>query len=102
MRASDINELYAQAYADERLCHVGKDVPDVIEVEGKHGWKMGGVQVHSSGKRVVVVVSHIEAESYGRDWVLIVIAGRAGQPTQGCCDTVHAGEREATCRRNIG
>lgn len=32
-----------------------KGVVDVRDVEGQHGWTMGGVQVHSEGKRVVVV-----------------------------------------------
>lgn len=57
IRASEVSELYEQKYAEERLCLVGKAVPDVTEAEGKHGWRMGGVQVHSGGKRVVVVVS---------------------------------------------
>lgn len=55
MRASEVLELYQQKYAGERLLEVGTAVPDVRDIEGKHGWKMGGVQVHSSGKRVVVV-----------------------------------------------
>ncbi|KAK8843320.1 N-acetyl-gamma-glutamyl-phosphate reductase [Kwoniella newhampshirensis] len=55
MRASEILELYEAKYGSERLCVVGKGVPDVKEAEGKHGWRVGGVQVHSSGKRVVVV-----------------------------------------------
>jgi len=57
MRSSEVTELYEEKYGAEKLCIVGKGVPDVREVEGKHGWRMGGVQVHSSGKRVVVVVS---------------------------------------------
>jgi N-acetyl-gamma-glutamyl-phosphate reductase/acetylglutamate kinase len=55
IRASEVNELYEQKYAGERLIKLQKGVPDVIEGQGKHGWRMGGVQVHSSGKRVVVV-----------------------------------------------
>ena len=57
MRASEVIELYHEKYGSERMCTVGKGVPDVREVEGRHGWRMGGVQVHSAGKRVVVVVS---------------------------------------------
>jgi N-acetyl-gamma-glutamyl-phosphate reductase/acetylglutamate kinase len=57
MRAANVLELYEQKYVGERMCLVGKGVPDVTEAEGRHGWRMGGVQVHSSGKRVVVVVS---------------------------------------------
>lgn len=65
MRASEVSELYEEKYGNERMCTVGKDVPDVREAEGRHGWKMGGVQVHSSGKRVVVVVSlsHLRSTS---------------------------------------
>ncbi|RXK39280.1 acetylglutamate kinase [Tremella mesenterica] len=56
MRASEIQDLYFEKYDKEGLLRVGKEVPDVIrDVEGKHGWRMGGIQVHSSGKRVVVV-----------------------------------------------
>lgn len=54
-RASEIQELYAEKYGNERLCIVDKAVPDVTVAEGKHGWRMGGVQVHSGLKRVVVV-----------------------------------------------
>jgi hypothetical protein len=60
MRASNVVELYEQQYSGERMCIVGKGVPDVTEAEGRHGWRMGGVQVHSSGKRVVVVVSQVK------------------------------------------
>jgi N-acetyl-gamma-glutamyl-phosphate reductase/acetylglutamate kinase len=57
MRASEVIELYEQKYGGEKMCVVGKGVVDVKDAEGKHGWRVGGVQVHSSGKRVVVVVS---------------------------------------------
>jgi N-acetyl-gamma-glutamyl-phosphate reductase/acetylglutamate kinase len=58
MRASEVIALYEEKYGSEKMCVVGKGVPDIREFEGKHGWRMGGIQVHSSGKRVVVVVSH--------------------------------------------
>ena len=64
-RASEVMELYAEKYGAEPMCMIGKDVPDVRKVEGKHGWRMGGVQVHSSGKRVVVVVSWQHASCSG-------------------------------------
>jgi len=54
-RASEIQELYEEKYGQERLCIVQKGVPDVTEAEGKHGWRVGGIQLHSSLKRVVVV-----------------------------------------------
>lgn len=49
-------QLYTEKYGGERLCLVGKGIPDVRDAEGRHGWRIGGVQVHSGGKRVVVVV----------------------------------------------
>jgi N-acetyl-gamma-glutamyl-phosphate reductase/acetylglutamate kinase len=55
MRAGDITALYEAKYAAEPLFTVQKEAPDVRDVAGKHGWRVGGVQVHSSGKRVVVV-----------------------------------------------
>lgn len=55
MRASEVHELYETKYAGERLITVGKKVPEIQDGEGRHGWRMGGVQVHSGGKRVVVV-----------------------------------------------
>ncbi|WVN87932.1 N-acetyl-gamma-glutamyl-phosphate reductase [Cryptococcus depauperatus CBS 7841] len=55
MRASEVLELYEEKYGKEPLFQVSKSAPDVTEVMGKHGWRVGGVQVHSSGKRVVVV-----------------------------------------------
>ena len=58
MRASELLDLYKEKYDGEKMCLVEKGVPDVIDNEGRHGWRMGGLQVHSSGKRVVVVVSH--------------------------------------------
>jgi N-acetyl-gamma-glutamyl-phosphate reductase/acetylglutamate kinase len=65
-RANEISELYAEKYGGERMCVLGKGVPDIRDAEGKHGWRMGGVQVHSSGKRVVVVVSAVERYSLAR------------------------------------
>ncbi|KDQ09314.1 hypothetical protein BOTBODRAFT_179172 [Botryobasidium botryosum FD-172 SS1] len=55
MRASDIKALYGEKYAGEKLVTLIKDVPHLREIEGKHGWTSGGIQVHSSGRRVVVV-----------------------------------------------
>jgi N-acetyl-gamma-glutamyl-phosphate reductase/acetylglutamate kinase len=55
MRASEVHDLYEAQYANERLISVGKKVPEIKDGEGRHGWRMGGVQVHSGGKRAVVV-----------------------------------------------
>lgn len=66
MRADAIWKLYEEKYGNEPLVKIQKSVPDVTEAEGKHGWRVGGVQVHSSGKRVVVVVSQTQATSRSR------------------------------------
>lgn len=63
MRADEVWKLYEEKYANEPLVKIQRSVPDVTEAEGKHGWRVGGVQVHSSGKRVVVVVSLCEMTS---------------------------------------
>lgn len=55
MRASDIVGLYEEKYANEPLVQITQQAPDVRDIAGRHGWRVGGVQVHSSGKRVVVV-----------------------------------------------
>ncbi|GJN93070.1 hypothetical protein Rhopal_006115-T1 [Rhodotorula paludigena] len=55
MRASDIKQLFEERYADEKLVVVQSDVPEVYQIQGKHGVRIGGIQVHSSGKRVVLV-----------------------------------------------
>lgn len=82
MRASDIIGLYEEKYANEPLCQVVKGVPDVRDVANKHGWRVGGVQVHSSGNRVVVVVSKLTR--------FALTPGCARQPPQGRCDPVPA------------
>ena len=55
--AKDVRELYEQKYSEERLVTIRKDVPALPDIEGKHGWTVGGFQVHSEGDRAVVVVS---------------------------------------------
>ncbi|KAG8959980.1 hypothetical protein FRC03_007244 [Tulasnella sp. 419] len=56
LRASDIKQLYSERYKGEPLLNVSNlnDVVELRDIEGKHGWRVGGIQVHSSGKRVVV------------------------------------------------
>ena len=55
LSASDIAALYASYYAGERLVRTQKGVPALGDVQGRHGWVVGGVQVHSGLERVVVV-----------------------------------------------
>ena len=57
MRASEIKALYEHKYDGEELIKVQSDVVELKDVEGHHWWSVGGIQVHSSGKRVVVTVS---------------------------------------------
>lgn len=59
LTAREIHTLYKNHYAGEKLVRVkdAKDgVPSLAEVEGNQGVVIGGVQVHSEGDRVVVVV----------------------------------------------
>lgn len=55
MRASDVRQLYVTKYGTEKLITIQQSVPVIQEIEGHHGWRAGGFQVHSSGRRVVVV-----------------------------------------------
>lgn len=58
LRASEVRELYEKFYEGQKLVTLlpaTAGVVDVRDVEGTHGWTMGGLQVHSSGKRVVAV-----------------------------------------------
>ncbi|KAH7890235.1 hypothetical protein F5I97DRAFT_1833711 [Phlebopus sp. FC_14] len=57
LTARDVKALYADKYAGEKLVRIkdNGNVPVLGEIENKHGWIMGGVQVHSKGERVVVV-----------------------------------------------
>lgn len=56
MRASDIKQLYEDMYKGESLVKIVPEVPEIQHISGKHGVRIGGLQVHSSGKRVVAVV----------------------------------------------
>lgn len=57
LAARDIRALYERMYAREPLIDLTKkDGPGLGDVQGRHGWVLGGIQVHSGGKRVVVAV----------------------------------------------
>lgn len=56
MRAHEVKARFEARYASEKLIKVKNEVVQLPEIEGQHGWKVGGFQVHSSGKRVVVTV----------------------------------------------
>jgi len=55
MRASDVRKLYEDFYADAPLVSVQSAVPEISSIAGQQGVRLGGFQVHSSGKRVVIV-----------------------------------------------
>jgi N-acetyl-gamma-glutamyl-phosphate reductase / acetylglutamate kinase len=57
LTAREVVGLFEEKYGGERLVKIGKEVPQVGDVQGKHTWAVGGFQVHSEGERVVVVVS---------------------------------------------
>jgi len=53
--ARQIGEFFEKKYEGEKMVRVLKGVPELRDVEGRHGWVCGGFQVHSGGERVVVV-----------------------------------------------
>ncbi|KAG0142822.1 hypothetical protein CROQUDRAFT_81753 [Cronartium quercuum f. sp. fusiforme G11] len=54
--SSQIHKLFEEKYSNEKLLKWRKNgVPEIWEIENKHNWIGGGLQVHSDGKRVVVV-----------------------------------------------
>lgn len=53
--AHDVRAAYEEKYAGEKLVTILKEVPTLPQIEGRHGWTVGGFQVHSSGERAVVV-----------------------------------------------
>lgn len=57
--ALDVRELYEAKYAGEKLITIKKEVPTLRDFENKHGWVVGGFQVHSEGDRAVVVVRQL-------------------------------------------
>jgi len=55
LTAKNVRELYEEKYEGEKLIKILKGVPDLKDYENKHGWVVGGFQVHSEGDRAVVV-----------------------------------------------
>ncbi|EPQ51454.1 acetylglutamate kinase ARG6 [Gloeophyllum trabeum ATCC 11539] len=53
--AKDVAQLYESRYGGEKLITIKREVPVLKDVENKHGWTVGGFQVHSEGDRAVVV-----------------------------------------------
>jgi hypothetical protein len=63
LTAKNVRELYQEKYEGEKLIKILKGVPDLKDIENKHGWVVGGFQVHSEGDRAVVVVSTSRPQS---------------------------------------
>ena len=57
MRASEVRALFEEMYKGNKLVKIQSEVPEIKDAAGRHGVTIGGFQVHSSGKRVVAVVS---------------------------------------------
>ena len=55
MGAREFKALYEERYGGEKLVKILDKGPEVGDVEGQHGWVLGGMQVHSSGERIVAV-----------------------------------------------
>ncbi|TFK63939.1 bifunctional acetylglutamate kinase/N-acetyl-gamma-glutamyl-phosphate reductase [Pluteus cervinus] len=55
MTAKEVWEVFEEKYGGERLIGMGKDVVQVKDIQGKQGWRVGGVQMGSGGERVVLV-----------------------------------------------
>jgi len=55
VNARDIKALYEEKYGEEKLVSIKAGVPGLPDIENKHGWTVGGFQVHSEGDRAVVV-----------------------------------------------
>ncbi len=56
LSATDILDLFQEKYKNEPLIQIQKDVVEVKDVEGRHGWSVGGIQTSVQRDRVVIVV----------------------------------------------
>ena len=57
VKREDVVALYQKYYADEALIEVLDEAPWVSQIAGRHGVQIGGFDVASGGKRVVVVAT---------------------------------------------
>ncbi|KII85432.1 hypothetical protein PLICRDRAFT_56680 [Plicaturopsis crispa FD-325 SS-3] len=53
--AAQVKTLYEEKYGNEKLVTIKREVPTLPDIENKHGWVVGGFQVHSDRDRAVVV-----------------------------------------------
>jgi N-acetyl-gamma-glutamyl-phosphate reductase / acetylglutamate kinase len=56
MDARSVRELFEEKYGQEKLVRILKGVPEISDIQNKHGFVTGGFQVHSGGERAVIVV----------------------------------------------
>ena len=56
LTAKDVVGMFEEKYAGEKLIKIKKEVPELKDVEGNHGWVVGGFQTSVEGDRVVMVV----------------------------------------------
>lgn len=56
MTAKEVVELFEERYKGEMLVKIQKEVVQLGDVEGRHGWTVGGFQMSVEGDRVVIVV----------------------------------------------
>lgn len=55
MTAKEVRQLFENFYGGNQLVELMLNVPEIRDVRLKHGVKIGGFQVHSDGRRVVIV-----------------------------------------------
>jgi N-acetyl-gamma-glutamyl-phosphate reductase/acetylglutamate kinase len=55
LTAKDVVRIFEEKYAGEKLVKIRKEVPELKDVEGNHGWVVGGFQMSVEGDRVVIV-----------------------------------------------
>lgn len=93
MRASEIKQLFEDKYGAEKLVEIQSGVPEIAQISGKHGVRIGGFQVHSSGKRVVIVVRVPSFSSLPRSHLHIVprLADTVFSNPQGVLDNLLKG-----------
>jgi len=55
LMAKDVVDMFEERYAGEKLVKIRKEVPELKDVKGNHGWVVGGFQMSVEGDRVVIV-----------------------------------------------
>ncbi|WFD41916.1 hypothetical protein MPSI1_000553 [Malassezia psittaci] len=55
LTSKQVKELFMEKYDGQPLVEVRSTVPEISDIQLKHGFKVGGFQVHSNGDRVVIV-----------------------------------------------